>query len=318
MAEIKKHKTKHKTAKEFFSDPRYMGHATVWDSVKSDLTELFDSDRNYNRALLFLPPGSGKTFEGALALSYCLYLLANLTEPLAQFSLDAQASEIGVLNMAMSGRTAHRVLYRMLRGLLSSSKWFKHFCPVDKKITSEIRLADPFFAWSGNSSEAFPAGYTAFAGVVDEASMFLNQSHRGAYTDQVQNIYEVMEERTESRFLDEGFVILLAATSYSNPFLDDLIKESKTSGSRILVKRRPAWLSQPRSRFSGKYSIFDTETMTIGDETHKGLFAPENQKEILDQLEAGLGALPLRPLTNRENIRTTETRTNTLHRVAAV
>lgn len=312
----KRYKTKPLSARDFFTDKRYLGFAHIWPSALEDMSELFDSDRHYNRALFFEPPGAGKTLKGALALSYTLYLIANLTDPLGEFGLDRQASEIGVLNMAMSGRTAHRVLYRMLRGLIQHSKWFERYCPTNEAVTSEIRLPNPFFCWSGNSSEAFPAGYTCFAGAVDEASMFLNQSHRGVYTDQVQNIYEVMEERTESRFLDQGYVFLLAASSYSNPFLEELIKESKVSGSRILVRRRPLWLAQPRQRYSGKYRVFDTQTMKLEGGVQDGLFSDQNQKEILDQLENGIDSIPRQQPTNRVN--TVQPNMNVLQRIVTV
>ena len=281
------YKTRPVKIEEFLSKPRFTGEVNIWDSVKEDLVKLLSEDTPYNRALFFEPPGCGKTMKGALFLKWCLYRLANLRNPQAYYDLD-KSTMIGVINMSISSRTASGTMYAKLRKLLIGSPWFRKYCPVDESVQSQIRLPDPLFAFAGNSSEAFPAGYDFFGAVVDEVTMFLNKSRKGAYSDQVQNIFEVLEERTESRFMDKGYVLAMGASSYVNDFVEDMIAEA-TEYDNILVVRRPLWYAMPRSRFSGKYFLFDTDKMKIvSNFVGEDLFTPENKKEIFAQIQQGL------------------------------
>ncbi|HDY67423.1 MAG TPA: hypothetical protein ENH85_06515 [Candidatus Scalindua sp.] len=291
------YKTNPVRIEEFLVSPRYVGKMLVWESVKEDLIALLSDKTPFNRGLLVEPPGAGKTTLGGLFLMWCLYLLANLRDPQGHFGLD-QSTSIGVMNMSISSRTASGTLYSKLRKMLIASPWFQEYCRVDQSVQSEIRLPDPLFAFSGNSSESFPAGYDIFGAVVDEVTMFLNKSHKGAYSDQVKNIFEVLEERTESRFMGEGYVLAMGASSYTNDFVTEMEKEADEYGD-ILVIRRPLWYALPRTKFSGRYFLFDTDKMKIVPNSEsEGLFTPENKQEIMEQIKAGLSIVP-KPTVNR-------------------
>ena len=291
------YKTRPVGIEEFLHSKTFIGETDAWPRIREDLIRLLSEKTTYNRALFIEPPGSGKTFLGAMFLMFCLYKLGNLIKPLKYFGID-ESTSIGVLNMSISSRTASQTLYSKLRKMLLVSPWFNKYCRVNPHIQTQIRLPEPLFAFSGNSSEAFPAGYDIYGSLVDEVTMFLSQSHKGAYSDQVANIFEVLEERAESRFMSEGYVLALGASSYTNDFVEDMVKLSKEDDS-ILVIRRPLWFNKRSSSFCGDYFLFDTDTMKPVPGSHaKHLFTRSKMNKVMKQIEDGIPVVPRTPKSN--------------------
>ncbi len=248
----------------------------VYPAIVDVLEEVFEGD--YTEAALCWGIGAGKSYAASLAIAYQLHCALCLREPQRYYGIG-RGSTISFLNMSTNGDQARRVVFGEILRRIEVSPWFKQHRP--KVMSRELRFPKDIVVICGNSAETYPLGYNVLGAVIDEAS-WLVESDGGRY-DAAEEIYNALQRRIMSRFLDQGLLIMISSPRHRGDFLERKLEEAKTH-SRIYASRRATWEMKPARCFSGE--TFECEGLQIPVE-----YEPEFQRNRLRALR-DLGARP--------------------------
>ena len=97
--------------------------------------------------------------------------------------------------MGISAQQAKSVVFTGIRNMVTGSPFFMQFNP--SVLTGTILFKqEKIILISGNSKATTALGYNVFAGVLDEAAFYMDNSERAV----AQDIYESLQRRIVSRF----------------------------------------------------------------------------------------------------------------------
>lgn len=267
---------------EFVRGAQYLGLADeVYPEIVRVLTEIFAGD--YNEAALCWGIGAGKSYAASLAISYQLHRALCLEDPQAHYGLSG-GSTISFLNMSTNGEQARRVVFNEILRRIERSPWFERYPP--KVLQRELRFPKDLVVISGNSAETYALGYNVLGAVIDEASWL--PETQGGRRDAAEEIYNALQRRIRSRFLDAGLLIMISSPRHRGDFLERKLEEAKTN-SRIYASRKATWELKPPGRYCGE--TFECEGLAVPVE-YRDEFERNRMRALRD-----LGARPAEAFT---------------------
>ncbi len=234
------------SVREFIVEPEYLGLGDEAHPVIVDvLEELLDGD--YNEAALCWGIGAGKSYTASLAILYLLHRTLCLTDPQRHYGIGS-GSTISFLNMAPNAQQAKRVVFGEMLSKVRSSPWFmERYEP--KMLDRELRFPKNVVVISGNSAETYPLGYNVLGAVIDEASWLLES--RGGQRDSAEEIYNALQRRIRSRFLDRGLLVMISSPRHRGDFLERKIDEARAN-PQVYASRMATWEVKPESTYCGE------------------------------------------------------------------
>lgn len=268
--------------REFVLGAKYLGlDGEVYPEIVKVLGEIFEGD--YNEAALCWGIGAGKSYAASLAISYQIHRTLCLVDPQGHYGLGG-GSAISFLNMSTNGEQARRVVFNEILRRIERSPWFERYAP--KVLQRELRFPKDVVVISGNSAETYALGYNVLGAVIDEAS-WLTESQGGRY-DAAEEIYNALQRRIRSRFLDAGLLIMISSPRHRGDFLERKLEEAKTN-PRIYASRKATWELKPAGRYCGE--SFECEGLAVPVE-YRDEFERNPMRALRD-----LGARPAEAFT---------------------
>lgn len=242
------------TVREFIESPDYLDLAgEVYPAIVDVLEEIFEG--GYTEAALCWGIGAGKSYTASLAIAYQLHKVLCLANPQRYYGIG-EGSTISFLNMSTNGEQARRVVFGEILSRIRRSPWFEQYEP--KVMTRELRFPKDIVVISGNSAETYPLGYNVLGAVIDEAS-WLHESE-GGRRDTAEEIYNALQRRIRSRFMDAGLLIMISSPRHRGDFLERKLEEA-TWNKRIYASRKATWEVKPAQFFCGE--TFECEGLAV-------------------------------------------------------
>lgn len=234
------------TVSDFITHPDYLGLGDeVHPTIIQVLEELLGGD--YNEAALCWGIGAGKSYTASLAILYLLHQTLCLNDPQEHYGIGS-GSTISFLNMAPNAQQARRVVFGEMLSKIRGSAWFMdEFEP--RILDRELRFPKNIVVISGNSAETYPLGYNILGAVIDEASWLLET--RGGQRDSAEEIYNALQRRIRSRFLDQGLLVMISSPRHRGDFLERKMAEAETN-KYIYASRKTTWEVKPANAYSGE------------------------------------------------------------------
>ncbi|MEA3401157.1 MAG: hypothetical protein U9R79_07945 [Armatimonadota bacterium] len=231
--------------RRFVLDAEYLGlEAEVYPAIVDVLEEVFEG--GYTEAALCWGIGAGKSYAASLAIAYQLHRALCLREPQRHFGLG-EGSMISFLNMSTNADQARRVVFGEILRRIERSPWFEKHTP--KVMSRELRFPKDIVVICGNSAETYPLGYNILGAVIDEASWLLETA--GGRRDSAEEIYNALQRRIRSRFLDRGLLVMISSPRHRGDFLERKLEEAKEN-PRIYASRKATWELKPEDAYCGE------------------------------------------------------------------
>lgn len=261
----------------FIRAPEYLGlDDEVYPAIVEVLKEVFEG--GYQEAALCWGIGAGKSYAASIAVTYMLHRTLCLREPQRYYRLGT-GSTICFINMSTNTDQARRVVFGEILGRIDRSPWFKRYRP--KVLSRELQFPKDVVVISGNSAETYPLGYNVLGAVIDEASWLLEAD--GGRVDAAEEIYNALQRRIRSRFLDRGLLVMISSPRHRGDFLERKLEEAERF-DYVYGSRMATWEVKPPEAFCGE--TFECEGLTIPVE-----FRPEFERNPLRAMR-DLGARP--------------------------
>jgi hypothetical protein len=198
-------------------------------------------EETFNEVICALGKASGKDMMARISCAYVIYLLLCLRDPQAYFGKPMNDA-IDVMNIAINADQANRVFFRQFVQLIKGAEWFDG--KYDAK-RGEINFDKNINLVSGHSQSESLEGYNVIFVVLDEISGFSENSDSGnkkAVTSD--SVYKMHRASVDSRFPEEGKVILLSFPRYENDFItqryEDVVEDKIITVKSHTFKRDPA------------------------------------------------------------------------------
>jgi hypothetical protein len=240
---------------EFIDSPSYLDLADqTFPVLKETLERLFAGP--YSEAAIAWGIGSGKSYLAALAICYMLHATLCLRDPQRHYGL-APGSPIVFMNMGLNALQARKVVFEDIRDKVVASPWFQRHYPA-QVFAGELRFPKNVLVVAGNSAETYPLGFNILGAVLDEASWYPEDDE--GRRDIAEEIYNALQRRIRSRFLDRGLLVMISSPRYEDDFLQRKIAEAEWN-ERIFASRLPAWEVRPARFYSGE--TFDHEGLAV-------------------------------------------------------
>ncbi len=232
---------------EFVNSPLYLGlEGHVYPQVLRAVKEIFEGD--YTEAVLSWGIGAGKSFLSSLAMTYMVHCALCLRDPQAYYGL-APATTIAFMNMAPSALQAQRIVFTEICNRIQKSPWFQSDFAKVQVLRSELRFPKNIVVVPGCSAETFPLGYNLLGAVVDEAAWLIETTD--GHRDYAEEIYNALQRRIRSRFLDRGLLILISSPRHTDDFMERKLREAETN-PQIYASRKAVWDAKPPGTYSGE------------------------------------------------------------------
>ncbi len=244
----------------FLSDPYYFGGGlNLRPAIGDVLAQFWDIKSQYELWVFIAGIGTGKSFSGALSISYALYLLSCVKRPARYFSRFpgvslSEDSEIVVLNASAAGaEQASKVVFGdVVERILNSPYFADNYSPNDR-VRSELLFPNRIRFSPGTSRWQSALGWNVFGFLVDEAA-FGVESQRADY---VGELFKALNQRRRSRFGSLGFGALLTSPSHDQAFVESMARQGTTWDTTMLVTRMSTWDSKGELQPGEKVFLFD-------------------------------------------------------------
>jgi len=231
--------------REFITGRDYLGLADeVYPAVVEVLAEIFEG--GYTEAALCWGIGAGKSYTASLAIAYQLHRVLCLANPQRHYGIG-EGSTISFLNMSTNGEQARRVVFGEILSRIRRSPWFERYEP--RMLQREWRFPKDVVVISGNSAETYPLGYNVLGAVIDEASWLLEAD--GGRRDSAEEIYNAVQRRIRSRFLDAGLLMMISSPRHRGDFLERKLEEAEQSPG-VYASRKAIWEVKPAGCYCGE------------------------------------------------------------------
>lgn len=274
------------SVEQFFSKITDIG-GDIWPEVMNDLKQTFE--KRTNEVIKLDGIGSGKTSYAVGVVLYTLYLLGCLKDPTLVFPGLGKRTNIAIVLMSLRDIQAKKLMFDVVKAHLDATKWFRVHYRYQEEGSKIITFFNNVSIISGSSSESVPIGYNVILGVADEGNWMLKQSHIGDSLDQLENVYNSMKDRIETRFLETGIIVLVSSIRVPDAFMVQRA-EAVQEMDNVYVTKRPQWMVKP-----GKWSpyfVVDIQSMSIVEEL---------TEECIYDVEPGGRALVSIPIKLKES-----------------
>lgn len=195
-------------------------------------------DETYREIILQLGKGSGKDFTSTIAVAYCVYLCLCLKNPTKYFN----NASIDIINIAINADQAQRVFFKNFMKLIKECAWFTTDKYDDKR--DSVEFIKGVNVYSGHSEREAYEGYNTMIIILDEISGFALESTTGNQKAKTApEIYDWARGSVDSRFAEEGKVVMLSFPRFNNDFIqqkyDEVVAEKETILRRASVLVNP-------------------------------------------------------------------------------
>lgn len=230
---------------EEFLGPGYMDiRSLVRPGIFQALLDIFGTEVDGNqlskvrRAMLTGAIGIGKTTFASIALPYMVHWVLCLEDPQKFFGL-LPGSRIAFMQMSTSEDQAVEVVFGDIKARIAHSEWFVNNYQFDGKWTKQMRFPKDIWILPGDSAETTFEGYNILGGIIDEAD-----SHKVTeIKDYGEEGYNTIESRIQSRFEDNGLLIVIGQMKKANGFAARKYREL-TDDPDAHVVRMTIWESR--------------------------------------------------------------------------
>lgn len=230
---------------EFLGDGYLNIAAGIRPGVREALIDIFGEESNgrsiarVRRSIFTGAIGIGKTTLASIALPYMCHWVLCLRDPQAFFSL-LPGSRIAFMQMSTSEDQAKQVLFGDIFARIKHSTWFAKY-PYDPKFKNQIRFPKDIWIIPGDSSETTFEGYNILGGILDEID-----SHRvTTKKDYAESGYDTIHSRIDSRFGNQGLLILIGQMKKSQGFAAtkyaEFLKDKEATTARMAIWESFGW-----------------------------------------------------------------------------
>lgn len=252
-----------------FLGPRYLNlQDTVRESVAKVAMDIFGDDVNpwrialYQEAIFTGAIGIGKTTLASIVIPYMAHWTLCLKDPQDYYNLMA-GSRIAFMLMSTSRLQARDVVYSDIKARIDHSPWFQENYAYDPSIKSQFRFPKDVWIIPGDSSEKTFEGFNILGGIVDEID-----SHKVTKDKSyVEQGYDTIKGRVESRFDDRGFILLIGQMKSSTGFAAKMYKrymrDPNTYAARLPIWESFGWGKYLDPLGNRDSFWFDTDRMQI-------------------------------------------------------
>jgi hypothetical protein len=255
----------------------------TWPVIQSDLKNIFSG--GYQQAILLEGIGSGKSHTSAIALAYMVYRTLCLRNPQAFYQLSPD-SNIAFMNMSTSASQARKIVFGRASSMIQNCKWFKDrgYLPNPNK-TSELELPKGIYVLPGSSSETAPLGFDLLGAVIDEAAFMVDTKTSNKRSSELgehnvaEEIFNNIVRRIESRYLNQGLLIVISSPRYKGDFISKKYEEAKVNKT-IYARRRATFDCKPKSSYSGKRFVIDIEKKELMYDPTKELVQTDDSNKF--------------------------------------
>lgn len=213
------------TFQEFCTNPRYLGHVSLYDKWKIELTKFFDQG-NYTELILTGAIGTGKTTAGCVALLYKIYQLLCMKNPWDYFGLlKGSPIVLGLYNVFKW--KAGGVVLDTFKSILRNIEWFKDKVKEDDIRSNWILFPNNIKIIIG-ATELDALGENLYGCLIDEVNfMRVTREER----KQAESLYYAIKFRLKSRFERygrvPGLIILVSSKRTEADFLNVHLRKNK-------------------------------------------------------------------------------------------
>ncbi len=216
--------------------------------------------------------GTGKSTGALYATAYKLYELLCLKSPHATYELDP-SSEILIIFQSLNKDLAVDVDYTRFKAMIDRAPIFA--TPefrYDRSIKSEMKFGSRVVCKPVAGTDAGALGQNVIGGILDEiSSMAVVKDSRRARDkemyDQAVALYDSIERRRESRFMEfgdmPGMLCLIGSKKYPDDFLHQKIDEAADNPKQIHLYDEVLWSVRPERFGKKRFRVF------VGDTTRK-------------------------------------------------
>jgi hypothetical protein len=269
----------------FIISPDYLNAGKhTYAVVIEDLDKIFNG--GYTEAVLLEGIGSGKSHAAAIAIVYMVYRTLCLKDPQSYYPGLSPDSKIAFMNMSTSATQAKKIVFGRVSSMVQNCAWFqkKGYLPNPKK-TSELEFPKGIYVIPGSSSETAPLGFDILGAVLDEAAFMVDtktsnkRSAEGGDHNVAEEIYNTLQRRIESRFLDKGLILIISSPRYKGDFISTKYDEAKIN-SQIYAVRRATFDCKSKDFYSGIRFIVDTKNKLILVDTAGKVIKTDDKKRF--------------------------------------
>ena len=222
----------------------------------------------YQEAFLEWGIGAGKDYMASV------YLLCNAARILQGMITGsfwprhrgiAKSTQIELAHFAPNEETAKLVLHAELIGKADHAPWFRKFAQIDDKLKTKIRFKRP-----GSRDDYWPLeivphgcsqinrlGRNIYRAAIDEANFWSNTS--GVTGDDALNLYNTISRRLQSRFGENGQLLMFSSSNYDGDLSSRKAKEATDPTRRIYYSKAASWEIKPPTRYNSGGRTFDYE-----------------------------------------------------------
>jgi hypothetical protein len=230
----------------------------VRPGIKQALVDIFGNEVNphkiaiVQRSMLTGAIGIGKTTFSSIAIPYMVHWVACLEDPQGWYDL-LPGSRIAFMQMSTSEDQAKEVVFGDIKARINHSPWFIENLPMDPAFKNQIRFPGDIWVLPGDSAETTFEGYNILGGILDEADSHKKTKEK----DYAEVGYDTINSRIESRFEDQGLIIVIGQMKRADGFAARKYKEFKKDPQAHTV-RMTIWESLGWERFTkdGKRDSF--------------------------------------------------------------
>jgi hypothetical protein len=312
---------------EFITSPHFINdrEGRIWSCIIDDMEQIFRKP-DKNGEPCFFPIcnvyynvsgiGSGKSTVVSIFNAYVVHLLCCMRDPCSYFGLFD--TSILLMDVAPTEEKARDIVFAKTHSIIHRCAWFhetnnlpearlksklKFYKHINTKGMTEAELSamealeqkgqaeimPTVIVAPGSGKISAPVGADLYMGVIDEAC-----SDNGFETntkDNAGDIFESMNERRASRFLDEGIVCAISSAGNEDRWLEKKMIELEVhahksgiqldgvidfAGLKYMIRRRPSYVANP------KYSIYFSQGKTF---TYTAERISEDGTKLQTQLE---------------------------------
>ena len=272
------YKTNPVDIKTFIEDPYFLG--SVFDNIfkiwKDLCCEVYPAPfcKKYDEVILSCGTRSGKTFCIAIIMSYELYLLLCMINPLKMYSV----SNIVFALLSKDASTAISQIGAVVYRCLTQSPYFKDvvkdklsFSKLDK---DGVKVTDDILFKAGSSISCI-IGTNLYCSALDEANAKPANVAAENLIENRMRLYQEMRDRRESSFSKApkrtGMLMFTSSPTDEGDVLSEIIEDTKKNGIEgVLIRDNiPRWEAREED-MDETFEFFlgsDTKDPCIVDET---------------------------------------------------
>lgn len=272
----------------------------MYPAVYETITEIWNWMNDPNRdplhyVVLFWAIGGGKTTTNGVLQWLQWYFLTT-----HWFDFRKELHFLGnkpcaLIQMNKDAKKARKVTFESIYPLFEQCAFNQEYFPIDKRVTSEIRISrNNILIFPGTGEAASVLGYDIYAAGLDEMAKMrtVDQSAYGANEDGKydvgKDIFDQVDQRIQSRFGSKarGVMVMFTQRNTGREFIETFAKGIESGRIKnAMVKKYTFWDAVGRDNpkhFTNPKNVFiHTKNYTVIDDDAQIEILRQKKKELL-------------------------------------